>query len=346
MKQVNFKDFKVIPILSSIKRIDMSDEEYFSKTYKDYVSNSRLKNINPVEGGSPNLYKNPPHFSTQSLMVGSAVHERLLQPESFELAPKMGRPSAKLGACIDAAIKFRKEGHSIYDSIVMGSNVADYYAGRLTNTRIKAILKAGLPYYFAQKKLKGNEIVLSDTDYDTVTACIESVENNQEIINTLHPKTIFGDKIPSYNEDALFMDYAVTYKDKVVILKYKMKIDNWTIDSENKVLTLNDLKTSYKPASWFMNPEYGSMYHYHYYRQFALYGDILQLYCMKEYGFTPKTWDFKANVLVVSTSDPYESKCFPVNDYLIRKGRREYMQLLKRVAYYEMFGYEEEVKFV
>ena len=346
MKEINFKDFKVIPIFDSIKRVDMSDEEYFSKTYRNYVSNSRLKNINPVEGGSPNLYKNPPHFSTQSLVVGSAVHERLLQPESFELAPKMGRPGAKLGACIDAAIKFRKEGHSIYNSIIMGSNAADYYAGRLTDTRIKAILKAGLSYYFAQKNLKGNEIVLSDSDHDTVTACIESVENNKKIINTLHPETLFGDKISSYNEDAFFMDYAIMYKDRVVILKYKMKIDNWTIDVENKTLTLNDLKTSYKPAAWFMNPEYGSMYHSPYYIQFALYGDILQLHCMKEYGFTPKTWNFKANVLVVSTSDPYESQCYPVSDKLIRKGRREYMQLLKRVAYYEMFGYDEEVKFV
>ena len=212
--------------------------------------------------------------------------------------------------------------------------------------KIKTILKAGLPYYFAQKNLKGNESVLSDTDYDTVTACIKSVENNKEIINTLHPETAFGDKIPSYNEDAIFMDYAVMYKDRVIILKYKMKIDNWTIDTENKILTLNDLKTSYKPAAWFMNSEYGSMYHYHYYRQFALYGDILQLYCMKEYGFTPKTWNFKANVLVVSTSDPYESQRFSISDNLIKKGRREYMQLLKRVAYYEMFGYDEEVKFV
>lgn len=346
MKEINFKDFKVIPILSSIKRIDMSDEEYFSKTYRDYVSNSRLKNINPVEGGSPSLYKNPPHFSTQSLVVGSAVHERLLQPESFELAPKMGRPTAKLGNCIDAAIKYRKQGYSIYESIIKGSNDADYYVGRLTYSRIKSILKAGLPYYFAQKNLKGTEIVLSDSDYDTVTSCIKSVENNSEIINTLYPETAFGDKIPSYNEDAFFMDYIVMYKDKATILKCKMKIDNWTIDTENKILTLNDLKTSYKPASWFMNPEYGSMYHYHYYRQFALYGDILQLYCMKEYGYTPKIWDFKANVLVVSTSDPYESQCFPISDNLIKKGRREYMQLLKRVAYYEIFGYEEEVKFI
>ena len=35
-----------------------------------------------------------------------------------------------------------------------------------------------------------------------------------------------------------------------------------------------------------------------------------------------------------------------ISDKLIRKGRCEYMQLLKRVAYYEMFGYDEEVKFI
>ena len=73
MKEINFKDFKVIPILSSINRVDMSDEEYFSKTYKNYVSNSRLKNINPAEGGSPSLYKTPPSFSSgfsSSVFIG------------------------------------------------------------------------------------------------------------------------------------------------------------------------------------------------------------------------------------------------------------------------------------
>ena len=39
-------------------------------------------------------------------------------------------------------------------------------------------------------------------------------------------------------------------------------------------------------------------------------------------------------------------KIYLESDKLIHKGRREYMQLLKRVAYYEMFGYDEEVKFI
>ena len=276
----------------------------------------------------------------------SAVHECLLQPEEFELAPKLSKPTAKLGTCVDAIIKFRKQGFSIYDSIIKASYEADYYAGKLTPSKIHTIIEKGLPYYMAQKSLKGTEITLSDPDWDTATKCIKSLQNNQIIMDKLHPTTMFGDTIPSYNEDAMFIDYAVLYQGRSTILKYKMKIDNWTIDKDNKVLTLNDLKTSFKPVNWFMNPEYGSFAHYHYARQFAFYSDVLRMYCMKEYGYNQNEWDFKANVLVVSTSEECSSKCYAINPTQIKKGRKEYRELLKRVAYYEMFGYDEEVKFV
>lgn len=346
MKEIKLEDFTIVPILSSLRRVDMSDDEYFSKTYRDYVSNSRLKNINPEEGGSPALYKNPPHITSQSLCLGSAVHQAVLQPESFVMAPKLGRPTAKLGNCIDYIIKYRKQGCSIYESIIRASVSADYYKDRLTDTKIKEIIKKGLKYYLASKSLKKNEIVLSDPDWDTATKCIKSLQNNQTIMDKLHPTTILGDEIPSYNEDAMFIDYAVLYQGRSTILKYKMKIDNWTIDKDDKILTLNDLKTSFKPVNWFMNSEYGSFVHYHYARQFAFYSDVLRMYCMKEYGYNQNDWTFKANVLVVSTSEDCSSKCYAINPTQIKRGRKEYQELLKRVAYYEMFGYDEEVKFV
>lgn len=50
---------------------DLSDEEYFRRPG---ISNSRLKYINPKEGGSPQLYKNPPKFEyNQSLQLGTFV---------------------------------------------------------------------------------------------------------------------------------------------------------------------------------------------------------------------------------------------------------------------------------
>lgn len=42
-KEVNFSNFQIVPIPSSVKRLKISDEEYFSSKYSNYVSNSRLK---------------------------------------------------------------------------------------------------------------------------------------------------------------------------------------------------------------------------------------------------------------------------------------------------------------
>ncbi|MBQ8132332.1 MAG: hypothetical protein IJ193_07570, partial [Bacilli bacterium] len=108
--QVKFSDFKIIPIMDSIKRLDISDELYFSDKYRDYISNSRLKYINPTENGTPGLYKAPPRFTTQSLKIGSALHEMLLQPDSFTLLPKMGRPTAKLGDVVEMVYNLEKDG--------------------------------------------------------------------------------------------------------------------------------------------------------------------------------------------------------------------------------------------
>ena len=40
------------------------------------------------------------------------------------------------------------------------------------------------------------------------------------------------------------MDFVGIYDNKCVRLPLKQKIDNWTIDVENKILTLNDVKTT------------------------------------------------------------------------------------------------------
>lgn len=345
MKTVNLKDFTIIPDLNSLRRVDMSDEEYFSSKYKEYVSNSRLKLINPEEGGNPEKYHNPPKFTSSSLSLGSVVHEQILQKDYYEMAPKLGRPNAKLGNCIDEIIKLRQSGIGGYKAFELAMIKADYYARSINQTRFRDIIKRGLKYYFTRKKYNGNGTILSDSDWDAAKESIESLQNNKEIMQKLHPTDIFGEPIESYNEDAMFIDFWIIYKNQATTLKYKMKIDNWTIDKENKHLVLNDLKTARD------NPEYfatrtGHLQTFCYYRQGALYGDILKLYCMKEYGYNERDWTFETNFLVVRNNPPYNSKCCNMNNFYYQKGVREYKKLLKMVAYYKMFGWNEEVKFV
>lgn len=344
MEKIKLSEIVLIPDINSLKRVDMSDEEYFSSKYSDYVSNSRMKLINPEEGGSPQKYKNPPHFVSNSLSIGSVVHQIILQPESFDMAPKMGRPTAKLGNCVDEIIKLRKQGIGGYKAFEIASERADYYAGKLNSFRIRDIIKKGIKYYFNSKSYTGTGTILSDVDWDAADAAIKSIQANNEIMEKLHPSTLFGDAPESYMEDAMFIDFWVIYKGQATKLKYKMKIDNWTIDPENKKLTLNDLKTARDNPEYFATKN-GHLTTFNYYRQGALYGDVLKLYCAKEYGFTERDWDFEVNFLVVRNNPPYNSKCCFMNHWYYEKGQKEYQRLFKMIGYYNLFGWDSEVEF-
>lgn len=349
--QVRLQDFKIIPDMSSIRRADMSDEEYFSKRYRNYISNSRLKYINPKEGGSIDQYDNPPKFETTSLKIGSAVHELLLQPESFKLVPKLGRPTAKLGDVADMVYNLEADGMDRIEAIRKACLKVEYYINQI-DRKINYIIEKCTPYWDnlnqgRWKKVGTEEIILSDKDHDTVTACIDSCMGNEELMNKLHPKDVFGEPIESYNEIAFFVDFIVTYKDKQCArLPFKMKADNYTIDRENKILTLNDLKTSSKPSAWFMNEEYGSLVHYHYFRQLYIYNWLLWLYYSKEGVTKENGWKSECNFLVVHTADQFDSKCCNLNSYWLKKGKIEAEYCLKTLAAYEIFGHDTKIEFL
>ena len=59
MEKVQFKDFRIIPDINSVRKEDISDEVYFSPAYGFYISNSRLKWIDPKDGGTPSQFQNP-----------------------------------------------------------------------------------------------------------------------------------------------------------------------------------------------------------------------------------------------------------------------------------------------
>ena len=350
--KVKFEDFKIIPDLDSIRNIEMSDETYFSSKYGKYSSNSGLKNIDPKEGGSAEKFCNPPHFSTDSLIIGTSVHEILLQPDEFVLGPNLGKPSAKLGRVIDEIWKNRQNGDSIYDSIYKACKKIDYYSNSI-DKKIRFIIEKGLTYYLKLStprwvKEGVEEVMLCDKDYNTVYSCLESCYNNKELMGKLHPVDMYGEEIESNCEDALFIDFVITYKDtKCARIPFKLKIDNWTIDPEEKKITLNDLKTTSKPLNWFMNQEYGSFTHYHYYRQMYCYMYILWLYCQKKYGASKASgWTSECNILAVQTAENYESRCFNIGQYWLKMGKLEWEMLMKRVAAYEIFGWEKQIDFV
>ena len=344
MNLIDLSQFNIIPLYDTVWHAKISDEEYFSSKYSKYISNSKLKLIDSEEGGDPEKYKIGLKSSfNPSFLLGSCVHQLILQPEAFTLYPKCGKPSAKQGYCIDFVKIFRKQGFSIKESIDKARQKADYYKSTDLDKMIsKFITKDNISYYLNTKDFDDSIILLCDSDWEIVNKCVNSVKKNTHIQKKLHPRDEFGIELPSFNEDAFFMDFKITYKDKEIILPFKMKADNWTVDIDNKRVVLNDLKTTRHWCSKFMET---SWFDFHYYRQMYVYSLILSGYCRKKYGYD-KTWTIENNMLVVETDTDHKSDMFNVPRSELIRGMNDFNRLISEVAYYEIFGYEEQVEFI
>ena len=244
----------------SINSLDITDEVYFSDKYSNYISNSKLKLINPNEGGSFKTYlEGLKSKSTGSLDLGSAVHELVLQNESFELNSYI-KPSGKIGKVIEVVFKYRNKGYSILNAIRKASEEVSYYISQLTDTRISNIISSGFKYYlylYKNKDIKYDkeQIILDEKSRETCIKCVDSIRRNSDAMNLLSPDEFSLDQYLNKNEDTIVMEIVVTFPNSTtdpnaeevsILLKLKAKIDNWNLNIDEGLLNLNDLKTTGK----------------------------------------------------------------------------------------------------
>ena len=331
-----YKDIKITPILESIKLLDISDEEYFSIKYRDYISNSKLKYINPDEGGSPELFNSPMPFSiSDSFYIGSCIHELFLQPEEFELIETVDRPTAKAGFMADELYYPYKNNNTLTkDDYITASNKVNYYKNTLNADKISALEDKILPYFkqrleYDKSPSSKEPIFLDPKSRAKVKQCLTNL-NTEEVLNVIRPEGLF-DKPESYNEAVILLDVICSLKDKEVTLKLKAKLDNFVIDNESNVITLNDLKTSGHYVSQFKEK---SFIKYHYYRQCGMYGWMLSL--LNKQLFKLHNPKFLTNIIIVSTIPDHDTLVMPITSKMINKGVKEFSNLLKRVAYMKL----------
>lgn len=316
------------------------------------ISNSRLKLIDPLEGGSPQLYKEGIPFKYNvSLELGTAIHSQILSEDEYDISEYEGKPSAKMGHFVDCIYEFRKKGKSIAEAVELASDKADYYKGKMTPKKLRTVMSSGLDYYW---RLTNGEftspdkevIVLPKKMLDTCKACVSALKNERRF-KQLHSENLFIPK-EFLNEYAFYVDLDVTLEngDKITI-PFKGKADNIIIDHEQKMVYLNDVKTTSKPMECFMGGMYegewynGSWEKLHYFRQFAAYLMMLQMYCDQK-GWTD--YNYMCNVFVVETTGQNRAKTYPVNNSFIQYGAKEFKELICRVAFCELYGYDKEIE--
>lgn len=348
-----------------VRLTDISDEEYFGGTYKGYLSNSQLKLINPDEGGSPTKFisgfKDQKH--SDALELGTAVHRMVLERDKYYVSDVV-KPSGKIGDVCDTYHRLLQEGVEDKEALVKACQENNYYNTSLTEKRMEGVLTAGKDYLEHLSSAAACEscIILNSEMKERLDNCLTSVKNNQlitSLLNPVDPELGFPTAL-TFNEDVLVMKVKATmpslkedvFSDEEVELDLKVKIDNWTIDVENKILTLNDLKTTGGSIAAFAGQRVGSMYQgeeyirrldgsfqkFRYYRQMAMYAKMLRAYAEEKYGMDD-TWTFNVNMLVVETSAPHLSHAFSVTGEWLLKGEYEMNQLVKRVAFHTLNGW-------
>lgn len=327
----------IVPIQESIQLLDISDEEYFSDKYKDYISNSKLKLINPDEGGSPELWlQGIPSSYSDSFYFGSAIHCSILQPNDFIVVNTVDRPTAKAGFMADELYpSYLKCGGIVYNEVIKASDKISYYKGKMDTDKFN-VLKDKLFPYFEQRyayenrtKDKRIPIYLDPRSRYKFEECIRSVSKNIEIQKLLHPEGLINNPT-TYNEATVLLDVNCLppCKEESLRLKLKGKLDHFSVDYETGIITLNDLKTTSHPIDVFKKE---SFFKYHYARQLALYGWMLKQ--LNNTVFHIEKPIFKCNILVVSTIPPYDSGVMNVSNNTIQKGIKELSKLLNLVAH-------------
>jgi len=353
----------------TVQRLIMSDEEYFGNGLKGYTSNSLLGLINPEQGGS--FEKFTKGFTegnkyVSAFQLGSAVHALILEKDNYRLSD-MEKPGGKVGFIADDihTLTTKKcDPLGFEEALKQACATHDYYTTTLTKKRLDTVVEKTRDYLeYLTTDIPTGTIILTKEQRNKCIGAVASIKGNRDAMSLLYPSfenNPFAE-IYSFKEDVITIEVEVEVTvggDEVmtIVLPLKAKLDDWSIDLDEKIITLNDLKTTGKPVKYFPgardNSYYqdangntqiekvfypGSFQNYHYPRQMGMYGWMLWKYCQHEYKMD-STWKMRSNMIVVETNDPYNSQVFKVDKCWIDYGYSEFTKLVKMVAYYKLFG--------
>lgn len=333
---------KIKPILDSLKLENISDEEYFSERYNNYISNSRLGKLKK-DGAKAFFegFKDDGSYN-QSFDFGGKLHQLCLQSESYELIDTVFKPTAKAGIVADYL--YKSDGTTpTDDDIKVASIKCNYYKDKLTSNRLLEF-KQKAESYWRDRFIYENDNPFKEGDKERIytdekscsllKSCLQSLNDNEAVQKLLHPTGLTEDPYVA-NERTILLDIEATvpgYESR--IYKLKAKLDNFSIDKEENKLVINDVKTTSRLAKDF-DPAYFS-----YFREIAGYMFLLKLCAKKFFNLTDNV-KTEGNFLVVSTVPDFNSLVYPMTPKMFKQGWHEYSFLLKTVVYLNIVkGYE------
>lgn len=293
------------------------------------LSNSALNALDPQLGGSPKkfiLFFDEEHTPdiNKSMETGTLIHQFVDQEDKFAIAD-VAKPS-------DHSARWAEEVYRAYgsdptdDQVINIKNIFKLHNSvKKEDTILTKFEKECWEYLQFLDKADG-KVIMTEAMRDKVVNCYNAIKEHEAAYRLLFaPTEITG--LQREKEKQLYVLDVKGYDAKGLI-------DCILIDHENKVIEINDLKTTHTNPYGFV-PALGikdTPFEYRkYYRQLAWYGKLIRT----------KYPDYiiKFNVIVVSTVT-FECAVFQIAISWIKKGLGEIESLVERFKYHEENGYD------
>lgn len=306
------------------------EEQEFVKTpfFFSYSSLNKLS-FSPRAFYAHYILKQKEEKPESFLIEGKLIHALLLEKEKFEdnfiICPsKIPNPNIK--ELIDSI--YKEEDVSLdsklidfTDSIIFYLKQINLYQTLKTDQqRLDKINTSENQSYFEFLKIKESKIIVSQETYNKCVKGVEIIKEDKAVSNKLITQS-------SWELLECFNEIELKYFDKEQGIGFKGVLDNLVIDLQNKVIRINDLKTTSKSISDFED----TIQYYNYWLQAVMYHKLVSKQILARFK-DQELWRIEFNFIVY---DAYEQVyCFPVSDATMKLWTSKFIQRIEEAKYH------------
>lgn len=325
--------------------VELMEKEFYNK--KMYFSYSSLNKLtwNPQVFYQMYVLGMKEERVESHLVQGKIIHALLLEEDKFNdlfIVSPTSLPTGNLRTVVDRVFNHYKELSrngdpreklEEFDKAILDVLVdMNYHQSLKTDQqRLDKILTPEAFNYWAFLQMKQDKIII---DADTLKFCqsaVEIIKTNQHVCNLIGMNITEFDNKQVINESYIELDLAK--KD------YGLKgiIDNIVIDHDNKVIYINDIKTTSKDLKDFSE----SIEYYSYWMQAVIYMTLVskELDNLVESGYT-------ARFHFVVIDRAFQSYAFPVTEKTMNSWLDRFNAILEKAEWhYHNKNYELPYEF-
>ena len=265
--------------MQASKQMTQEEIEFYSKKFQfSYSSLSKLM-WNPMVFYQMYVMNVREERTDAHLINGKVIHSLLLEEELFNdhyIVSPSNLPSGPIKTVVDRVFHHhtqlddatRRQQFTDYDNAVIDVMVdINYYQNLKTDQqRLDKIFTAEAISYFNFLSIKGNKTIIDAATHEFCLNAVEIIKSNPRILKLLGQDASMFDSIDIINEQLIAMDTYQNYK-----FGLKGIIDNLVINHDEKIIYINDIKTTGKDLKDFKE----SIEYWNYWLQGAMYHTLV-----------------------------------------------------------------------